>query len=514
MPSARSFATGRAGAVRKVALAVAAALLASGPVASVRAAGPARLVIGVVGAAPTDDPLVERDVRNLQFPPLVGLAADTLDPVPVVAESWSRAGDGWTYTIRAGRTWSDGTPVTTADVVHSLEQQRDAFPAVTARAEDDRRVTVVGIDDPVFLLNVMPAHAAGHDDKVSGGDWQLADEAGDQLVLRVVERPGRPALDEIVFRSYPDADMLLDALADGDVDVAARIPPARYDDLRAIGGATALHANDGDQWLMRVRIDDPSVRHAIARSIDRDALVAAVAHGVGRSSPVPIVARGQRWRLDHDEERALAEQLEPGSTTSIDTRITIAAPPDETVTAIATFVEDALTEAGARVTRADDTSGADVVITLRDPTDDPRPALAAYTCAEGVWCDPRYEAAFAALAAGDEAARTEAVHGMVSLLAEEGVEVTLFEPDILQGLRTDNVTGLLREPRTERLVVLWPSVQQYGEAVPTSTLGGEHIPDSVFAAIASGVGAAALGLLAAIRLRASGRPRRARRWSP
>lgn len=492
------------------AFALALTLAGAGAGATAHGAGPVRLVVGVAGAL--DDPVVQREIDNLQYPTLTALGADTLDTIPGVAEAWVPAPDGWTYTIRAGAAWSNGTPVTADDVVSSLERQRDRFPGIVARAVDDRSVTVAGQRDPGLLLNVVPRDPASG----AGGDWQEVERDTDHATLRAVDRPGRPRLDEIVFRSYPDAGALLGALDRGDVDVAGTVPRDEYARLREIDGVTAIHASDGDQWILRLRIGDAGVRRAIARAIDRDELVAAVAGGVGRTDPIPIVARGRRWQLDPEVADPLAGRLsyDPEPIAGA-VRVSIAAPGGDGSTAIVRFVTGALSAIGIEVGAASTSQTADITVERRDPGDDPAPVLDGYRCTGDVWCDARYDAAYETFAStSDTATRVDAAQEMVKLLATEAVEVVLFEPDTLQGFRTDNVSGLLREPRDERLVVFWPSIQQYYEAVPTSTLGGEEIPDSAFAGIAAAVTAATIGLLAIPRLRASGRRRRGTRSRP
>ncbi|MDZ4825563.1 MAG: ABC transporter substrate-binding protein, partial [Actinomycetota bacterium] len=340
----------------------------------------------------------------------------------------------------------------------------------------------------------LPQHAYANDPGVGAGNWHVVSRTDDTVTMQVVDQPGRPRLDEIEFRSYADSAALLDALRSGDVDVAGALPASDYDELNTIDAATAIHASDGDQWIMQLRIPESETRRAIGRAINRDDLVATVANDAARTSPIPIVARGYRWRLDDDESARLSTRLsyDPAAP-DIAGPVTLYAPGDETGPAIAEYVTTALEELGLTVSESD-AAGADIVIALRDPGDDPTEVLASYTCAGGIWCDPRYDAEYDVFAATtDTATRIGAVQEMVRLLAVEAPEVVLFEPDTLQGVRADNVTGLLREPSVERLAVFWPSVQQYSEAVPTSTLGGEDIPDTAFAAIAVGATVVAVG---------------------
>ena len=72
------------------------------------------------------------DLTANQFVPLVGYDSVTGQAEPAGAESWSVSDDGLTYTfnIRQGWNWSDGTPVTANDYVNSF--RRIADPATAA----------------------------------------------------------------------------------------------------------------------------------------------------------------------------------------------------------------------------------------------------------------------------------------------------------------------------------------------------------------------------------------------
>ncbi len=62
-----------------------------------------------------------------QYDLLVGFGAD-LEPAPGLAESWEVSDDGltWTWHLRPGVTWSDGTPFTAEDVRFQFQYIRDS----------------------------------------------------------------------------------------------------------------------------------------------------------------------------------------------------------------------------------------------------------------------------------------------------------------------------------------------------------------------------------------------------
>jgi peptide/nickel transport system substrate-binding protein len=508
--------------------------LALGSNAGLAAASTVRLTIGVVGPVGSLDITtgtgdVAREVWRLQYPTLTALTADTLSPTPGLADAWSPSADGqtWTYTLRPGLAWSDEQPVTAADVVYSLNRARDehwpyagtTFDDLTAAAVDDRTVSVTAGGDPgalpTLLLHVVPQHVFERgtdvDDAgaVGAGDWNVVERTDDEVRMAVRERPGRPRLDEIVFRSHEDSDALVDAIDRGRIDVAAGIDAGDYEQVRGLDGVTAIHASDGDQWILRVTPQSPPAVHVpvLGQAIDRVQLVADVAGGVGRAMEIPVVARDTTWQLPKSEAERLAGQVDYAparARRAIEQlggtpRVTLAEPRDRIEARIADFVERSLTDAGMDVERVAG-AAAELTVVRRDPSDDPGPALRPYACTTG--CDAEFQQQYERyMATRDTTTRVDAVHEMTRRLVAQG-EVVLFAPDELQAFRTDNVTGLLREPDDVRLVVFWPSVQAYQEVVPTSVPGGEDIPTSAFVLIALVVvGATAAALVVAARVR-------------
>jgi ABC-type transport system substrate-binding protein len=113
--------------------------------------------VGLVGDAPSldvarDTSALAKEVWTLQYPRLTDYAENDLSPVPGLADAWTPSADGrrFTYRLREGLTWSDGSPVTPADVVSSIDRARDegwpgtegALDDVTARASGPREVVV------------------------------------------------------------------------------------------------------------------------------------------------------------------------------------------------------------------------------------------------------------------------------------------------------------------------------------------------------------------------------------
>jgi peptide/nickel transport system substrate-binding protein len=242
-----------------------------------------------------------------------------LEIVPGLAESWSASDDSlqWTFNLREA-VFHDGTPVTAADVVFSIERIKD--PAIVSprsgnfavveriEAIDDRTV-VMTLSEPFtpllsFLamsLNVVvPQHVVEeHGDLqnvvVGSGPFRFVEYLPQtRLVLERfddywgVDADGNalPYLDGITFTFYPDPTARSTAIQTGNVDWIEYVPAADVTTLQAdrnvevIGGLAAnyrsLQFNTGV-----APFDDVRVRQAFSYAIDEQAVVDLALFGTG-----------------------------------------------------------------------------------------------------------------------------------------------------------------------------------------------------------------------------------------
>lgn len=433
---------------------------------SVDAAGPLRMTVGTLGSIGSLDPrhgtgVVAREVWKLQYPTLTAMDPLTLAPTTGVANAWSPLpdGHGWRYSLRPNLTWSDGTPVTAADVVYSLEHARaehwpyagDMLDGLSAHALNARTVEITSRSTerarPGLLLHIVPAHVYSKIADVDAdtaalgiadGAWHVMSKSADSVELGVLGRPAGPPLDQIVFRTYRDADALIDALARGDVDVISGVPAGDIGRLGNMTDVTVNHAGDGTRYVLRFE-SFPVVRQRrlVSLAIDRIRLVADAVHGVG--TPAAFDARP-------DQARRAWLDVDP----SLDSEPDIAIPTDPTSRRVGAFVQNALKAMGlgtnAIEVRPDENRRvrANLVIERISDQDDPTDAI------------------------------------------------VLFEPDTLQAFRTDNVAGFLREPSHRSLVVFGPTVTQYGTIVAAPPPPGEELDNISYA-----IGAAILLTLCA-----------------
>jgi oligopeptide transport system substrate-binding protein len=225
---------------------------------------------------------------------------------PGVAERWEISGDGRLYTffLREDARWSNGTPLRAEDFVRSLTRARaedtaaplgfllDPVAELSAR---DETTLVIRLDAPApqFLsvlampiaMPVWPGSEAG---TVSNGAFTLESWRVGEL-LRIVRNPNYYDKDSVapdVVEYYPINDPATELLRyrAGELDITMTVPPARLDELRRdradelrIAPRLAVYYLALD--LTEPPLDDPALREALSRAIDREALVELLGRG-------------------------------------------------------------------------------------------------------------------------------------------------------------------------------------------------------------------------------------------
>lgn len=282
-------------------------------------ADPRTLVIGYNGVAPnfTRSPLHIRPrggVPRWVYSSLLRFNED-LELEGDLAESWEGSDDGLSYTFRLlpALTWHDGAPVTAADVVFTAEilQQPHRyfrntlivggepvrFTAVddlTVRVElAEPRSTLPASLTPAWgsLFLILPEHLLRDGDEeaferhpIGTGPFRYGgyDDDGN-LVLEAnpAYHNGAPLLDRVVIRFFERNQDRHAAFAAGELDVML-VPGRDFTDAdaRRSGGRLFQTAtNTIVQFAMNCRhplFSSIRVRQAIARAVDRAALVRAI----------------------------------------------------------------------------------------------------------------------------------------------------------------------------------------------------------------------------------------------
>ena len=265
---------------------------------------------------------------HLNYDFLVQYDADTLLPVPGLAESWSHAADGktWTFKLRKGVTWQDGEPFTADDVVFTfrlvIDTPMSSYSSYTqgitaVKAIDDHTVEFSTRRPKADILQmwvpIVPKHIwaavgpaaaeksfANSPPVVGTGPFQIVEWKRGEFV-RLKANPdywgGRPKVDEIVFAIYTNADTMAQDLKSGAIQYG-RVDPLAFRSFGSTPGFTAhLAAEPGYDDLGfncyagpskgNPVLRDPAFRRALGWAID-PAKIAAVAYS-GSAVPATTI---------------------------------------------------------------------------------------------------------------------------------------------------------------------------------------------------------------------------------
>jgi peptide/nickel transport system substrate-binding protein len=292
---------------------------------------------------------------------------ENLQMQPALAEDWTISDDGLTYTfdLREGVTWHDGTPFTASDVVYSFRRIIDVpmanswrFSNVTDISAPDDQTVVFTVSQPtpnlLSNLGAFKGMAVVQQANVESGDIQTApigtgpfkvDEytSGSSIELARNEDywGGAPALDGVTFQFIPDPTVALTNLQGGEVHWTDNLPPQQVSGLMDSTEIVVESAPSNDYWYFaanqaREPFSDVRVRQALAYAIDREAITQAATFGNATINQTAIPATSA-WYVEYapytrdlDMARSLLEEAGV-SDLSLDLMVTSQFP--ETVTA-------------------------------------------------------------------------------------------------------------------------------------------------------------------------------------
>ena len=261
------------------------------------------------------DPIIPSDNGSIwviyqMFDQLTTVNEDSSGIAPSLAESWEISPDGtiYTFTIKQGVTFHDGSPMTMDDVVFSLERVFDPegsgysflFGVVQGVAAVDDTNVQITLAEPftplldnlnVFPASIVPRAAVEADaeafaqNPVGTGPFKLQEFAKGQQVHLVKHeeywKPDRPHLDEVIIPYVTDDNTRILRVQGGDVDAAVAIPYAQIDQLDAQDDIDVqiepLFRFDG-MWLNHAEapLDDVKVRQALNYATDKEAMLKSI----------------------------------------------------------------------------------------------------------------------------------------------------------------------------------------------------------------------------------------------
>ena len=272
------------------------------------------------------------EVLENVFDTLVEPDAD-LEMRPALAESWEVSADQllWTFRLRPGVTFHDGSPLTADDVVFSYRRiiderlaNVDKFSAVTDVRAVDPLTVAIRVEQPTPNLltniggfkgmaivarhNVESGQIARH--PVGTGPFAFqSQKGGDSITLTANPSywGGAPKVPGVTFRFISEPSTALSALQAGEIDWTDSVPTQRVAQLRDDDSLHLAVTTSNDYWYLALNEahepwDDVRARQAVAYGIDRDAIVAATSYGTAAANQLAI-PEGNPWYTDYDRYR-------------------------------------------------------------------------------------------------------------------------------------------------------------------------------------------------------------------
>ncbi len=276
------------------------------------------------------------------FEPLVSF--DTTGKIiPWLAEKYTVSPDllSYTFILRQGLQFSDGTPVTAADAKFSLERHLKVqgplplqAPIKTITADDDHTLTIT-LKTPYtpflselsgFSNGIFPANFGGRSEKdffakpIGTGPWvvQSWDPSGDTTFTANPHywQTGKPYAQTLVYKVVADDTQRIQQLQAGQLSGIEDVAPATISQLQSNQNVTVSELGSWavEQVFFNTQnqyFSDRHVRRAVAYALDRDGLTKATTFGAAEAVrtliPPTIQYSADVKALDNDPSAAKTE---------------------------------------------------------------------------------------------------------------------------------------------------------------------------------------------------------------
>ena len=233
---------------------------------------------------------------------------------PRLAASWETSPDAktWTFAVRQGAKFHDGSPVTADDVVWSYRKiMADGKSPVRVYVSKVQSVEKVGedkvrfvlteafapFDRQVSLISVLPQKpyeamgaAKFAQTPVGSGPFRVVRWVKDDA-LELAANPdyfgGAPVIKSLTFRPIPADAARAAAILSGQVDVVPLLPPALVERLESRPGVNVTRVESNRVLYVGFNTEHPvlqnlKVRQAIDAAINREAITTRLLKGMGK----------------------------------------------------------------------------------------------------------------------------------------------------------------------------------------------------------------------------------------
>lgn len=326
--------------------------------------GAGTFTVGILNEVDSFNPFLGIEAESfemwaLTYDYMITYSMDDMSPEPGLAESWETSDDGltWTFDIREGVQWSDGEPLTAADIAFTYSRILDGGPeagtwssylaSVTSAEAPDDTTVVLTLEKPNAVLPLLPipivpehiwssidekavktypAEPTDGEPVVGSGPFRLVEGTAGGSTYRFERNPdywqGGSYVDEVVFRVYKAEDPMVQALLKGEIDFAEGITSLQ---VQSLAGEEGITAQNGDSpgfdeiafntGAVDLETDEPigdghealkdtAFRYALQFAIDRDLLIERAYQGAGDPGDTIIPALYSDYHWSPPEEDA------------------------------------------------------------------------------------------------------------------------------------------------------------------------------------------------------------------
>lgn len=341
------------------------------------------VVYGMTQDLASLDPHVDTDAgtRDVVFNLYEGLVKPTSDGgfIAAVASDYTISDDAktYTFTLRDGITFHDGTPVTIEDVKYSIDRyaeiqgESSAFSSLVDSVEvQDDKTLVVNLKEsyseflPMMTIAIIPQSnedPAGN--PIGTGPFKYVSYTpGQNLELEKYDgywQEGVPSLDSVEFKFIADVDTAFVELQAGTIDILKYLISAQAetlgDDYKIVQGSMnlvhAMYLNSAYEPLSKTE-----VRQALCYAVDRDAInnfiFGGKSHIIG-SHMIPAMSKYYEPEAEtvysYDPEKAKELLADAGYADGFDLEITVPSSYSQHVDS-AQIIADELSQVGINVT--------------------------------------------------------------------------------------------------------------------------------------------------------------------
>ncbi|MGI9004773.1 MAG: ABC transporter substrate-binding protein [Streptosporangiaceae bacterium] len=287
-------------------------------------------VVGDTDAVDTLNPFngftgQDYEVYGLIYDNLMDYGQLNYTGTPRLATSWTHSKNGlvWTYHIRHGVKWSDGVPLTAADVAYTFQRNikpnsiefadNEAYVGeITSAVATGKYTVVMKVKHYTPVMNrlivpILPKHIWQHvtdkqlgsfanDHPVGSGPFTVSSFSSNQSITLKANPSywgGKPGINTLVFQRFTNPTAMKEALVNGSIDFAEGLTPSLWQSLKGQQGVTLINAPSGNFDELAFNsgaattagkpigngnpaLKDVNVRHAISYAINPEVIVKKV----------------------------------------------------------------------------------------------------------------------------------------------------------------------------------------------------------------------------------------------